>query len=113
MGHYDNNGELGKPCRFVYYPMTFKQFQHLKPEIAAGLPQADKGVASAAQVVAENKTPSEVSAVSSKSSKSSKAATDESLSKSMETLSVTSESDAKSDISASLSKIDEMIAQGL
>ena len=58
--HYDNGGELGKPCRFVYYPMTFKQFQALKPEIAAGLPRADKGVATASGVIAENKTPSEV-----------------------------------------------------
>ena len=61
--HYDNNGELGKPCKFVYYPMKFSRFQQLKPEIAAGLPQADKGVATAAQVIAENKTPSAVSEV--------------------------------------------------
>ena len=30
--------------------MTFGQFQKLKPEIAAGLPRTDKGVASADQV---------------------------------------------------------------
>merc|ERR1719238_1028963 len=41
--HYDNKGQLGKPCRFVYYPMTFGQFQKLKPEVAAGLPRADHG----------------------------------------------------------------------
>eukprot|EP00966_Prymnesium_polylepis_P228617 5290850-Prymnesium_polylepis.1 len=45
--------------------MTFSQFQQLKPEIAAGLPRADHGVATAAGVAAENKTPSEVSAASS------------------------------------------------
>ena len=64
--HYDNGGDLGKPCRFVYYPMTFSEFQRLKPEIAAGLPHADKGVATAAQVVGENKTPSESDASSEK-----------------------------------------------
>jgi len=98
--HYDNGGELGKPCKFVYYPMTFKEFQILKPEIAAGLPQVDKGVASTADVQAANKTPSEVSAVSSKEDSTS--------------ASVTSDgSESKSDMSASLSKIDELIAQGL
>jgi len=101
--HYDNGGELGRPCKFVYYPMTFKQFQLLKPEIAAGLPQAEKGVANTSDVMAANKTPSEVSEAS-----------EESLSKSMETMSVTSDSEsARSDMSASLSKIDELIAQGL
>jgi len=39
--HYDNNGVLGTPCKFNYYPMTFGQFQTLKPEIAAGLPRHD------------------------------------------------------------------------
>ena len=39
--HYDNNGVLGTPCKFNYYPMTFGQFQTLKPEIAAGLPRND------------------------------------------------------------------------
>ena len=39
--HYDNNGVLGTPCKFNYYPMTFSQFQALKPEIAAGLPRSD------------------------------------------------------------------------
>ena len=43
--------------------MTFSEFQ---PEIAAGLPHADKGVATAAQVVGENKTPSESDASSEK-----------------------------------------------
>ena len=46
--------------------MTFSEFQRLKPEIAAGLPHADKGVATAAQVVGENKTPSESDASSEK-----------------------------------------------
>ena len=46
--HYDNNGVLGTPCKFNYYPMTFGQFQTLKPEIAAGLPRADHGVATTA-----------------------------------------------------------------
>ena len=42
--HYDNGGQAGKPCRLVYYPMGFKSFQELKPEIAAGLPTADKAM---------------------------------------------------------------------
>ena len=35
--HYDNGGQLGKPCHFVYYPVTFSQFPKLKPGVAAGL----------------------------------------------------------------------------
>jgi len=42
--HYDNLGQAGKPCLFTYNPMKFKQFQKLKPEIAAGLPTADKAM---------------------------------------------------------------------
>ena len=45
--HYDNNGVLGTPCRFVYYPMTFRQFQQLRPEIAAGLPASGKATGAA------------------------------------------------------------------
>mmetsp|Transcript_11089 Transcript_11089/g.36411 ORF Transcript_11089/g.36411 Transcript_11089/m.36411 type:complete len:607 (-) Transcript_11089:388-2208(-) len=45
--HYDNGGQLGKPCRFVYYPMTFRQFQQLRPEIAAGLPASGKATGAA------------------------------------------------------------------
>ncbi len=52
--HYDNGNDLTAPCKFVYYPMTFSQFQRLKPEIAAGLPRVEKGVAVAAEVLAEN-----------------------------------------------------------
>ena len=37
IAHYDNGGIAMKPCRFVYYPMKFREFQALKPEIAAGL----------------------------------------------------------------------------
>jgi len=105
--HYDNNGQLGKPCKFVYYPMTFKQFQKLKPEIAAGLPQADHNPNA---MVA--KTPSEVSQ---------KTASEDQLADGMENLSV-SESDSKSDsgksgtgseMSATLAKVEEMIAAGL
>ena len=46
--HYDNGGKAGAPCRLVYYPMGFRSFQALKPEIAAGLPTADKAIAAAA-----------------------------------------------------------------
>jgi len=45
--HYDNGGHAGKPCRFVYYPMTFRQFQQLRPEIAAGLPASGKATGAA------------------------------------------------------------------
>ena len=45
VAHYDNGGIAGKPCRLVYYPMGFKSFQQLKPEIAAGLPTADNAMA--------------------------------------------------------------------
>ena len=47
--HYDNNGVLGTPCKFNYYPMTFGQFQTLKPEIAAGLPRSDGAPVGAAK----------------------------------------------------------------
>jgi len=111
--HYDNGGELGKPCRFVYYPMTFKEFQELKPEIAAGLPRADKGVASAADVLAANKTPSEVSAASSKQSSAASEQSD-SLAASVDKMSITSGSETtSSDVSTTISKVDEMIAAGL
>ena len=100
--HYDNGGELGKPCQFVYYPMTFSQFQKLKPEIAAGLPRHDTGVASAAQVLAENRTPSEVSEK-----------TPSELSDKMDSLSINSESSEGAGIVSTISKVDEMIAAGL
>jgi len=99
--HYDNGGQLGKPCRFVYYPMTFNEFQALKPEIAAGLPRADHGVATAAGVVADNKTPSEVSMETESESELSKS----------ETMSTTSD-DSKGMLST-IAKIDEMILAGL
>ena len=102
--HYDNGGLLGKPCRFVYYPMTFGDFQKLKPEIAAGLPRAEKGVATAAATVAENKTPSELSEVD---------PSVESVTESMDRMSVASGGSAESGLSSTLSKVDEMIAAGL
>ena len=54
IAHYDNGGVAGKPCKFVYYPMTFKQFQELKPEIAAGLPTADNAMAKMARIDGED-----------------------------------------------------------
>jgi len=51
--HYDNGGKAGAPCRLVYYPMGFRAFQQLKPEIAAGLPTADKAISAAARVGAD------------------------------------------------------------
>ena len=41
--HYDNGGKAGRPCQLVYYPMTFKEFQKIKPEIA-GLPTVGKAL---------------------------------------------------------------------
>ena len=106
--HYDNNGELGKPCRFVYYPTTFKGFQRLKPEIAAGLPRADGAPTPMSE--SGGKTPSESSATSGKCS-SSKGGTDSELSESMDKLS-TADSGG-SEMSTTLAKVDEMIAAGL
>ena len=105
--HYDNGGQLGKPCKFVYYPMTFKQFQKLKPEIAAGLPQAD-----GKPLDAGNGTESEASAdqvaegmegLSVSDSKSDSGKSDSSASK----------SGTGSEMSATLAKVEEMIAAGL
>jgi elongation factor 3 len=48
VAHYDNDGQAGKPCHLVYYPMGFAAFQELKPEIVAGLPTAANAMASAA-----------------------------------------------------------------
>uniref|UniRef100_A0A0D3I427 ABC transporter domain-containing protein n=1 Tax=Emiliania huxleyi (strain CCMP1516) TaxID=280463 RepID=A0A0D3I427_EMIH1 len=97
--HYDNGGQLGKPCRFVYYPMTFSEFQKLKPEIAAGLPRIDSGPPkSASQPASEVSGSEDVSE----------------LSESMSSVSV-SESNASegSGLSTTLAKVDEMIAAGL
>jgi len=104
--HYDNGGELGKPCKFVYYPMTFSEFQRLKPEIAAGLPRVDHGVPTAAAVLAENKTPSEVSEVE---------PSVDGLTESMASVSVNSDTTSQSEggLQATFSKVDEMIAAGL
>eukprot|EP00967_Tisochrysis_lutea_P016134 scaffold18191_cov25-Tisochrysis_lutea.AAC.1 len=96
--HYDNGGELGKPCRFVYYPMTFSEFQRLKPEIAAGLPRVDHAP------FPTGGTPSEASeaAPSVDGSTAAASATSDSQSES-----------AASGLSATFSKVDEMIAAGL
>jgi len=103
--HYDNNGQLGKPCKFVYYPMTFAGFQRLKPEVAAGLPRADG-------------KPSGTSEAGGSQASSAKEASEQSdsLSESMDKLSVTSDSKdskASSEMSTTLGKVDEMIAAGL
>ena len=97
--HYDNKGQLGKPCRFVYYPMTFSEFQKLKPEIAAGLPRIDSGPPKSASQPASEVSGSEYGSE---------------LSESMSSLSV-SESNASegSGLSTTLAKVDEMIAAGL
>ncbi|KAL3909395.1 MAG: hypothetical protein SGPRY_009442, partial [Prymnesium sp.] len=89
--------------------MRFSDFQRLKPEIAAGLPRADHGVATAAGVIRENKTPSEVSAVSAKSSKSGKSAPSEA------TASMTSDSSegAGVPVETTIGKVQEMIDAGL
>ena len=58
--HYDNGGKAGAPCRLVYYPMGFKAFQSLKPEIAAGLPTADKAIAVAKEVAGEGGGPTDL-----------------------------------------------------
>jgi len=50
IAHYDNGGVAGKPCHLVYYPMGFKAFQQLKPEIAAGLPTPDNAMAKIAAI---------------------------------------------------------------
>jgi elongation factor 3 len=101
--HYDNGGQLGKPCRFVYYPMTFSQFQKLKPEVAAGLPQMDHGAPSttgdAASELAEGMSGLDVS---DKTSDSGKSKTSDS-----------GKSGASSEMSATLAKVEEMIAAGL
>jgi len=90
--------------------MTFGEFQILKPEIAAGLPRADHGVATAAQVAAENKTPSEVSAASEKSGASG-------LAESMDKMSVgQSESSEGAGVpvqDTTIGKVQEMIDAGL
>ena len=99
--HYDNDGQLGKPCKFVYYPMTFGAFQRLKPEIAAGLPRADN---------APSAPPSSTGESASKDNEKAVSETSESLSESMDKLSVTSDSSA---MSTTLGKVEELIAQGL
>ena len=96
--HYDNGGKAGAPCRLVYYPMGFKAFQQLKPEIAAGLPTADKAIQShMAAVRGEGGDDAD------------------SLVDGMDNVSVASSSDVDvSDAvgSATLSKVEEMIASG-
>jgi len=113
--HYDNGGELGKPCRFVYYPMTFQAFQTLKPEIAAGLPRVDKGVASAAAVIAENRTPSEVSEVAAMSEAGSSKGISRtgSLADSLDKMSMSTDDSEQSAMKSTIDKVDEMIAAGL
>merc|ERR1719353_2871119 len=90
--------------------MTFNQFQKLKPEIAAGLPRADGPPKPAAESATGEQTPSEASASSKSKSKSGV----DSISESLEKCSVTSDSSGGgSAVSATLAKVDEMIAQGL
>ena len=50
IAHYDNGGKPGKPCRLVYYPTSFKEFQKLNPEVAKGLPTAKKAMAAAKEM---------------------------------------------------------------
>eukprot|EP00308_Calcidiscus_leptoporus_P024138 CAMPEP_0119354166 /NCGR_PEP_ID=MMETSP1334-20130426/3204_1 /TAXON_ID=127549 /ORGANISM="Calcidiscus leptoporus, Strain RCC1130" /LENGTH=1441 /DNA_ID=CAMNT_0007367649 /DNA_START=67 /DNA_END=4392 /DNA_ORIENTATION=- len=106
--HYDNGGELGKPCRFVYYPTSFKGFQRLKPEIAAGLPHADKMPSAAPSVVA-SEAGSEAGGSASGTDSMSRV---DSLAKSMDSMSVAT-TESSSDISTTLNKVEEMIAAGL
>ena len=95
--HYDNtdaNGhhQLGKPCRFVYYPCTFGEFQRIKPEIAAGLPRIDHKPA-APSAPASDAGSDSASACSSDGPSSS--------------------AHAEQSVSATIAKVDEMIAMGL
>jgi elongation factor 3 len=48
IAHYDNGGKPGKPCKLVYYPMSFKEFQRLNPDLVAGLPAVGKAMAAPA-----------------------------------------------------------------
>ena len=91
IAHYDNGGQAMKPCKFVYYPMKFSEFQKLKPEIAAGLPTADKAIASMS-AIKDGDSESDVS----------------SLADGVEDLSV----DGEGGTSATLSRVEEMIASG-
>ena len=59
MTHYDNGGKAGAPCRLVYYPMGFKAFQSLNPDIVAGLPTADKAIAAAKEAAGEGGGPAD------------------------------------------------------
>lgn len=97
--HYDNGGQLGKPCKFVYYPMTFSEFQHLKPEVAAGLPRVDHAP------FPTGATPSEASEVDPSG--------EESASGAPSVTSDTQSESAGSGLSATFAKVDEMIAAGL
>ena len=98
--HYDNGGVLGTPCKFEYYPMTFSQFQKLKPEVAAGLPRADGQPAF-----------SDAGSQASSKAKSESVKSESSLSESMDKLS-TADSEGSA-MSTTLAKVDEMIAAGL
>ena len=105
IAHYDNDSKPGKPCRLVYYPMGFKQFQQIKPEIAAGLPTADKAMASVAAIMAENRTPSVSSA------------DDEALADGLDACSLTSDGTKGSEgsgaaVDATLSRVQEMVLAG-
>ena len=111
--HYDNGGELGKPCKFVYYPMTFKEFQQLKPEIAAGLPgledQAPKEFRHA-DSASESGSMSRVNSLAGSMDKLSVASggSEESASKSE-----SSEGAGKVEMSSTIARVEEMIAAGL
>ena len=110
--HYDNGGQLGKPCRFVYYPMSFSQFQKLKPEVAAGLPRTDKPADAAFSSKSASEAGSEAGG-----SDAGGMSRSSSLAKSMDGMSIgdsDSASDSgKSEQSTTISKVDEMIAAGL
>jgi elongation factor 3 len=90
--HYDNGGKAGAPCRLMYYPMGFSAFQQLKPEIAAGLPTAEKAMQ--AVVGGEGDADADDGASAAGSSEASADVSD------------------ASGISATLSKVEEMMASG-
>ena len=113
--HYDNNGELGKPCHFVYYPTNFKGFQQLKPEVAAGLPRVTHGVATAAGSepgsekgsAPPSKGPSRVASLAGDMDKLSMG------DRNASSMSLVSDAGSEGADLSTMSKVDEMIAAGL
>jgi len=82
--HYDNGGTAGRPCTLQYYPMGFSEFQKLHPEVAAGLPTAEKAMANLEEM-------KEASA---------------------DGLSSASESSGSNTLEATIKRVDEMVASG-